>query len=94
MINVHEYAAFGRPNRRQVMDSSDEWEPPSAKQEGLSETGSFLFLFMPFGELSKEIFVTGSWRDNRMGGCNSASSFSNSQVSSSSCHWMLTKRSN
>lgn len=45
------------------MASSDEWEPPSAKQEGLSETGSFLFLFMPFEELSEEISVAGSWRD-------------------------------
>lgn len=94
MINVHEYSAFGRPKRRQVMASSDEWEPPSAKQEGLNEIGSILFPFMPFGELSKEISLTGSWRDKRMSGCNSASSFSNSQVSSSSCHWMLLKRNN
>lgn len=76
------------------MASSDEREPPSAKREGLSETGSFLFLFMPFGELSKEISVAGSWRDERMGGCNSATSFSSSQVSSSSCHWMLMRRNN
>lgn len=45
------------------MASSDEWEPPSAKQEGLNEIGSILFPFMPFGELSKEISLTGSWRD-------------------------------
>lgn len=82
MINTHEFAAFGRPSRRQVMASSDEQEPPNAKWEGLSETGSSFFLFMPFGELAKEISVSGSWRDKKMGGCNSASSF-NSQVSSS-----------